>query len=395
MIRHGLLLAVVVVSVALGASCASAPPQPIPQQPTPVAGDLDLPGAVYAIVDDLARQARTTMNRTAVVDTFVDRVTGQQTDATARFEQTLAPALSASVQRLTVTPFNSAGAGMAEWVVTGTLATSESGQYTANVAITDRTSGIVLAQSVARFRDAETGTGTGTTPTRFYGDSPTVGRDRSVDGLVTTSETPAGRAADPLYIEQLPTAAVLKEALDAYNTERWQDALTLYTAAAARPDGQQVRTFNGVYLSNLRLGRMPAAEEAFGRIVAFGLATNSLAVKVLFQPGTTVFTPGADLAGVYPIWIRQIARGAQTARACMNVVGHTSRSGSEEVNDRLSQARADAVRLLLEREVSSLAGQLSATGVGFRQNIVGTGVDNASDAVDRRVEFKVVPCPAR
>lgn len=390
MIRHGLLLAVVTVSTALGA-CASAPPQPIPQPPAPVAGDLDLPGAVYAIVDDLARQARTTTNRTAVVDTFVDRATGQQTDATARFEQTLAPALSASVQRLTVAPFDSAGAGRAEWVVTGTLATSESGQYTANVAITDRTSGIVLAQSVARFRDADNGT----TPTRFYGDSPTVGRDRSVDGLVTTSETPAGRAADPLYIEQLPTAAVLKEALDAYNTERWQDALTLYTAAAARPDGQQVRTFNGVYLANLRLGRLPAAEEAFGRIVAFGLATSGLAVKVLFETGTTTFTAGADLAGVYPIWIRQIARGAQTARACLNVVGHTSRSGSEEVNDRLSRARADAVRVLLEREVPGLAGQLTATGVGFRENIVGTGVDNASDAVDRRVEFKVIPCPAR
>ena len=29
---------------------------------------------------------------------------------------------------------------------------------------------------------------------------------------------------------------------------------------------------------------------------------------------------------------------------------------------------------------------------GFRDNIVGTGRDDASDAIDRRVEFSVVPC---
>jgi len=30
--------------------------------------------------------------------------------------------------------------------------------------------------------------------------------------------------------------------------------------------------------------------------------------------------------------------------------------------------------------------------MGFRQNIVGSGTDNAVDALDRRVEFKIVPC---
>ena len=29
---------------------------------------------------------------------------------------------------------------------------------------------------------------------------------------------------------------------------------------------------------------------------------------------------------------------------------------------------------------------------GFRENIVGSGSDNAVDALDRRVEFKIVPC---
>jgi hypothetical protein len=30
--------------------------------------------------------------------------------------------------------------------------------------------------------------------------------------------------------------------------------------------------------------------------------------------------------------------------------------------------------------------------MGFRQNIVGSGTDDAVDALDRRVEFKITPC---
>ena len=114
------------------------------------------------------------------------------------------------------------------------------------------TDGIVVAQSAARFVEA----GLDVTPTKFYNDSPSLVRDRSVDGYVKTSETKAGSPADELYVSQVPTAALLANALEAYNAEKWDDALKGYTAAAARPDGQQLRTFNGIYLSNIRLGRI-------------------------------------------------------------------------------------------------------------------------------------------
>jgi hypothetical protein len=32
-----------------------------------------------------------------------------------------------------------------------------------------------------------------------------------------------------------------------------------------------------------------------------------------------------------------------------------------------------------------------AAGVGAKNNLVGTGADDLSDALDRRVEFKVIP----
>jgi len=76
------------------------------------------------------------------------------------------------------------------------------------------------------------------------------------------------------------------------------------------------------------------------------------------------------------------------------VTGHTSRTGSEAVNERLSLQRATSVKAKLVGEAPPLSKKLRESGMGFRENIVGTGADDASDALDRRVEFKVVGCEA-
>ena len=36
--------------------------------------------------------------------------------------------------------------------------------------------------------------------------------------------------------------------------------------------------------------------------------------------------------------------------------------------------------------------RIIATGRGFKENLIGTGKDDSSDALDRRVEFKVIGC---
>ena len=48
----------------------------------------------------------------------------------------------------------------------------------------------------------------------------------------------------------------------------------------------------------------------------------------------------------------------------------------------------------LESTVPSLATRSVAVGRGSAENIVGLGTDDARDALDRRVEFNVVNCPA-
>jgi outer membrane protein OmpA-like peptidoglycan-associated protein len=374
------------VTVALSLAIASACAKPKPATPAP--DDLNLQGAAQFVAGDLARQL-SPGERTLVIDPLIDRTSGQQTGVSAQVEEAIRPALSQSLKNVTLLPFDADNAGKSRLVMTGTVSTvAPPDKYSVSVSLSDRESGLVVAQSVARF----TQSGLDTSPTRFYNDSPSLVRDRSVDGYVRTSETPAGTPADPLYLEQIPTSALLAEALAAYNGGQFEQALVRYNAAASRQDGQQLRTFNGLYLCNVRLNRLDAAEEAFGKIATLGLATNNLAVKLLFRPGSTEFVADPSLSGMYPRWLRQIGRATRTSKVCLNIVGHTSRSGSESVNDRLSLNRATTVRTLLEREAPGLERLSRVSGVGFRQNLVGTGTDDATDAIDRRVVFEVVAC---
>jgi hypothetical protein len=382
---HQAALSFVFVVIATVLGC-SKPPKPAPE---PVR-DLDAKGAAQQIARDFETQLGVAATaRTVVIDPIRDRASSQQTGVSVRLESDLSPALAA-VKGITVLPFDSTGASKARYVITGIVASlEEPDHYTLTVALSDRQSGLVVAQSAARFTEA----GLDRKPTRFFVESPVLVQDRSSVGYTKTTETPAGRAADALYISQVETSALLADALAAYNAEKWQRALAGYTAAAKRTDGQQLRTFNGLYLTNVRLGNTAGAEQAFGKIVQLGLETNNLAVKLLFRPGSaTDFWPGRDYSGVYPIWIRQLARAMQASGHCLNVVGHTSRSGSEALNDRLSLQRAETVKRLLEAEVRVLNTRLRASGVGYRENIIGTGTDDERDAIDRRVEFKVVDC---
>ena len=68
----------------------------------------------------------------------------------------------------------------------------------------------------------------------------------------------------------------------------------------------------------------------------------------------------------------------------------TSRWSATALTGRLTGS--STVKRMMVGELGAVGGQLQVAGVGYRENIVGTGADDASDAVDRRVEFKTVEC---
>ena len=93
------------------------------------------------------------------------------------------------------------------------------------------------------------------------------------------------------------------------------------------------------------------------------------------------------------MWIKQIANLTARLRTCLQICGNTSKSGTVALNERLSELRANYIKEQLRLEAPELSDRLTAIGLGSSANLVGTGADDASDALDRRVDFKVTqPC---
>ena len=213
-------------------------------------------------------------------------------------------------------------------------------------------------------------------------------------GVLGAQLAKVGDTVSKDFIDGLTTASLISQGDVAFNAGSYQSALDLYTSAKRSPAGDQLKAYNGAYLSYMRLNLEPQASDAFGEAVGYGLRRNRLAVKFLFQPGSTQFYQDPAVSGQYPVWLDQIARqtAQYTAKAngCIEVSGHTSRSGSADINERLSLQRAQYVKGRLEADVPELANRLVTVGSGSSQMMVGTGKDDLSDALDRRVEFKPI-----
>jgi outer membrane protein OmpA-like peptidoglycan-associated protein len=353
-----------------------------------------LAGQTQKLPTFLAKVESKLAKRGVVLDPMLDATTGQQTSATVRLENRVSERLTTKFDQFEILPFQSANLARAQYLLTGTMTRVENGgdarkrALRINLALTDLKSGTVVAQASALAKDE----GLDHTPLAYYRDSPVLVKDQVIEGYARTSATPPGQRGDAFYLDRIAAATLINEATTLYNQERYVEALGQYRSALATPTGEQLRVLNGIYLTNAKLGHSAEAEQAFGRVVALGIAYNQLGVKFLFNPGSTEFWSDSKVSGPYTMWLRQIAKESTTARACMDIVGHTSKTGSEQANDALSLQRANFIRQRLMAEAPVLGARTKTSGMGFRQNIVGSGTDNAVDALDRRVEFKIIPC---
>lgn len=400
-------------TIAVLPACVATAPQI--ERPAAISNDALLEQGIQFAVEDLLAQAlrtpgfqiqpKSTMDQLLkidsakpvvkpliVIDNTLEGVNGQQTEGTRLVDERLLVLLKARLDSHEVAAVNGDNVKSANYLVTGTLTQAQPGDsssgFRINASLTDLRSGFVIAQAVARVRS----NGVNETPTRFFRESPAVSKDRAIDGQIKTAQTRAGAEADGLYLSRLPVAALISDGDKHYENGRCDEALKYYEAAVSRPAGQQLHVLNGLYLCQMQLERLDAAEAAFGRIVALGLATNNLSVKFLFRPGSVEFIGDAKVNAPYAMWLRQIARETAAAKVCMLVVGHTSKTGSEQVNNRLSLQRGATIQRRLDQVAPEVSGRIQPMGMGFKENLIGTGTDDLRDALDRRVEFKVRPC---
>ena len=152
-----------------------------------------------------------------VVDTIIDAATGQQTQATLLSEAFLYERAQVKFKQFDVFAATPEHLKKAEYVVTATMTPvkEEPGVYRMNMAMTEIRGGLVVAQSAARVRDNSVDT----TPTAFYRDSPAIAKDRVIEGQIRTAETAPDKPADAVYIERLPTNALMNEGMAAFNSE--------------------------------------------------------------------------------------------------------------------------------------------------------------------------------
>jgi hypothetical protein len=377
------------------------PPPALPPSPPPI---LPFEEAVLSAANQLLGAAKSAPvgggeRRPLIVDPLVNGLTGAQSQSTQAMGTRIVRLVRDTYPQYEVLPFNAASVARAPLVLIGTF-TGVNGDrktegrreaYRICLALADLKSGTVVGKGLA-FAAAD---GVDPMPLPLYRDAPALAEDAATQGYIRSCQgTKAGDPVHPAYLDRILVAATLAEAADAYGRGEYAAALRLYETAERMPGGEQLRTYTGQYLSYWRLGRSDAAGRAFARIVDHGMYNKRLGVKFLFRPGTATLWSDLSVGPALPYstWVSAIASSASRRESCLVIVGHASPTGSEAVNERLSLQRAQSIERLVLQRSPALAKRVAATGVGSREAIVGNGRDDASDALDRRVEFKVVDC---
>ncbi|HSV55156.1 MAG TPA: OmpA family protein [Burkholderiaceae bacterium] len=326
-----------------------------------------------------------------VIDPLVDGTTHIQSLATAAMEQEVVNLVKTSFPQYEIKAFSAPNVATLPLIMVGTFtpinlqgkAEGERDAYRICFALADLRTGKIVSKGFARSQTS----GVDATPMPFFRDSPLWVNDKIVEGYVRTCQgTKAGDPINPAYIDKVVAATTIDEAMRAYNARKYRDALALYNAVLRNPAGDQPRVHAGIYLTQLKLGNRAAAMQAFGKVVQYGLAGERLAVKFNFRPGGTAFAVDGS---PYDMWVREIAQqAAKSNTSCIAVAGHASRGGAERMNETVSLQRAEYVRQRMVTLNKDLAKRVVSQGMGSKQVMVGTGRDDASDALDRRIEFK-------
>ena len=408
--RPGWLLGVATAAAALLGACATTPDSQTAERsaverPSTEAQPLDAAMTSLATALFARAQLDPSEQRVFVVDPPVDLNTVRHTAATREVERRIvdtvgqrfpymhaSPMADASLDRRPImvlscmTPVVAAGAKRA---YTDEPAPNEPAKvYRIWASLSDtRTGKVVSSETVwVRAEDVDA------TPTKFFQDSPVWAMDHSMKAYLKVCGGKPGDTMDPAYLDGRSTSIIVNEATSAYEGGHYPEALADYTKASLLPGGDQMRVWNGIYLTDVALGRPQEAEQAFGRMVDAGLAQGKLAVKFVFRPASVQFWPDRAVSGQYPAWLRQIAERSAARKACLLVLGHTSPTGTRAANEVLSERRAQFVRGQIVQRAPVLQIRTEARGRGSSEPLVGTGKDDVSDALDRRVEFEPEPC---
>ncbi|HZP12029.1 MAG TPA: OmpA family protein [Nevskiaceae bacterium] len=326
---------------------------------------------------------------------FVDADSGEVVKVSKNVEQLVSGWLvdSGAFRVSTLTPDNLVGA---EYVLFGVMLLDDyrrKGQPTERryhiiVSAVEHKTRTVAAQSEAWIAESDLDY----TPAPMYRDSPMFPRDPRLASMVAIARSAPGKQADREYYDSLDTNALIAEAESYFDIADYAHARTLFRRVTSRKDGQVLRAYLGLYRTDVELHDLIAAEVAFRELVGVG-ADSGLNTKFLFGVNSTDFVASPLLRTQYDMWTRQIGTYFSKDPRCIDIIGHSSKTGTDEHNQALSLARANVIRDKIVSAFPAIAKKVRTEGRGAAENIVGSGTDDERDALDRRVEVLIVDCP--
>jgi outer membrane protein OmpA-like peptidoglycan-associated protein len=371
-------------------SCQFIPVQPV----TPAYLTLDT--AILSLSHNLINQLQQpTQSAALVINPFVVIESGQVVQASLDIEALLLDEIPKRFNQLQVSRLTPKSLKTAHYLLNGFIKSeahlNEPGKkyYQVAASILDLTHHTIVARS----KIGIVSPGLNYQPTPSYEDNPMYVKDKLLDNLIRIIKIPVGTQVNMNYYAVITIKALLAEAQAAYDKGQYELAYRLFKNIVQPPSGKVMEAYGGLYSSAFKLGKLKEAEENFAHMVVLGIKAGSLPVKLLFQPNLTEFLAEPSLKQQYTIWLKQISQYfKEHQQQCVNIIGHTSQYGIYEYNKRLSKRRAEKIQSLMQSIFVGIIHRSKTIGKGPDETIVGTIPDSAENAIDRRVEFRVVDC---
>lgn len=231
-----------------------------------------------------------------------------------------------------------------------------------------------------------------TTPMDLYKDSPVFLKGKNYEDQVSSINKSPDDRIEERYGNRLRARSLMVKGDTLYENQEYNKSLAYYNQLAGGQSEPEIQVLNGQFTNLVRQGNMREAEQVYAKLLRTSIVeTDVIFNKIVFAPNSV--TPLESNLDLYKMYIRQIGDLVAAVPACrVEIVGHCSRSGSESYNDKLSQQRAEWIHNQMAAHAPMIRGKSGTIGRGFNENLVGSGKDDITDAVDRRVEFKFSAC---
>ncbi len=324
-----------------------------------------------------------------VIDPFVDVESGYPVKVNAKIKDIMTKEIG---KRFAITGvMEPENLEVSEYVLNGMVTIEkkvgkQGNIYKVNASVFEKASGKVLASAALRV------SGFDTTPMDIYKDSPVYLKGKSYEQHMSSVKRMPNEEVNQEYQNRLAIKAMLVKGDLLYEQREFKKSLTYYNQAAGSQTSQPMEVLNGQYTNLAKQEQWAEAEEVYGKLAAASVhETNDVTSKITFGPNSK--QPLANKALQHNIYMKKIANLVSANRSCtIKIIGHCSRTGSATYNDNLSLQRAAWIQKQMATYAPEIMNKSQILGRGFRENIVGTGADDLTDEIDRRVEFRFNNC---